>query len=60
MLVENIAIRLVKVDTDWQVALGDGYTTFEDDIRDYAYWDNLQIRVKPLSNEKAQEQAALY
>ncbi|CAG8616156.1 8646_t:CDS:2, partial [Ambispora leptoticha] len=43
-----------KVDTDWQVALDDGYTTFEDKLTELARWDNLQIRVKFLSSERAQ------
>src|SRR4051812_32579350 len=31
-----------KIDTNWQVALDNGYTTFEDNLVDLAIWDNLQ------------------
>ena len=35
-----------KVDTDWQVALANGYTIFSDSLIQLAIWDNLQIKVK--------------
>ena len=48
------------VNTGWQVALGDGYTTFKDSLTQLAIWDNLKIEVKSLGSERAREQAALY
>ena len=49
-----------KVNTGWQVALSDGYTTFNDNLTQLAIWDNLQIEVKSLSSGRASQQVALY
>ncbi|CAG8624154.1 10985_t:CDS:2 [Funneliformis caledonium] len=49
-----------KVNSGWQIALDNGYTTFEDNLVDLAIWDNLQIEVKTLSKKRAQTQAESY